>query len=129
MHERRRRTRRPSTPTWWGWLPASTSFYCLPASSCSSAVCRAGIRRPCAPTSARLLQLPVKPDVLAGSSHSIPAGLWPQVRVTEVMKANLESEAAALRQELAKQEQVGGWVGRRAGGQAGRERCAGHIMP
>ncbi|PRW33224.1 flagellar associated isoform A [Chlorella sorokiniana] len=28
------------------------------------------------------------------------------VRVTEVMKANLESEAAALRQELAKQEQV-----------------------
>ncbi len=37
----------------------------------------------------------------------------PQVRVTEVMKANLELEAAALRQELAKQEQVGtdGWVG------------------
>lgn len=42
------------------------------------------------------------------------------MRVTEVMKANLESEAAALRQELAKQEQVGGLGGQVGMGARGR---------
>lgn len=34
-----------------------------------------------------------------------------QVRVAEVMQASLEGEAAGYRSDLAKQEQVGGWVG------------------